>query len=129
MHTTGLGLQLKPFSLHCERDKKTNDTSTIRQIRPTDIKQNIYFVLFWFFLIFDFWLAATAAAWQVSWFYFFVFLFHVILRFVRLTSYDTVLKEEGEVTSDVMKGETISWLTAADDSRMFFFAGLQAMSF
>jgi hypothetical protein len=45
------------------------------------------------------------------------------LRFVRLTSYDTVLKEEGEVTSDVMKGETISWLTAADDSRMFFLLG------
>ena len=77
MHTTELGLQMTPFSLHCERDKKKNDTSTIRQIRPTDIKQNIYFVLFWFF--FDFWLAATAAAWQVSWFYFFVFLFNFII--------------------------------------------------
>ena len=75
---------------------KRQENNTIRQMKNWFQTKHLLCALLIFF---DFWLAATAAAWQVSWFYFFVFLFNVILRFVRLTSYDTVLKEEGEVTN------------------------------
>ena len=55
---------------------KRQENNTIRQMKNWFQTKHLLCALLIFF---DFWLAATAAAWQVSWFYFFVFLFNFII--------------------------------------------------